>query len=95
MMSATLKRFISWGFIFCNAAKHKITRCGVIVPKEDMTIENEFGHIFFNVLWNGLLLHSCKFRFLVQFLLVVPTSAFVGMTFMLKYVIDGQESEAE
>ena len=96
LIPPTLKRFITWEFIFFNPAKHKISKDEVIVPESDMKLENAFGPLFFDFLWNGLFMRGCKFKIIMDFLLLVSTRDVMSMNYLQKYITaDGKQTESE
>ena len=60
------------------------------------TIENAFGPLFFDFLWNGLFMRGCKFQIIMDFLLQVSTREVMSMNYLQKYITaDGKQIESE
>ena len=85
LISAHLRRFLSWGFIFFDPAKHKIKVDGEIVPEADMIPENAFGPLFMDFLWNGLFKQTLNLHRLLEYFLSVDTQKFISMCYLQKY----------
>ena len=60
----------------------------MIVPESDMKIENAFGPLFFDFLWNGLFMRGCKFKIIMDFFLLVGTKEVMSMSFLQKYIAE-------
>ena len=60
----------------------------MIVPESDMTIENTFGPLFFDFLWNGLFMRGCNFNIIMYFSLFVVTKEVMSKSFLQKYITE-------
>ena len=61
-----------------------------------MIIDNAFGPLFFDFLWNGLFMRGCKFKIIMDFFLLVGTKEVMSMSFLQKYITeDGKQIESE
>ena len=89
-----LREFLKWGFIFFDANKHKITKDEVIVPKTDYRLENAFGPLFMDFLWNGFFMRCNKLDRIMPFLLALDVETFHCMGYLSKVEVISAESAA-
>ena len=82
------------GIHFFYANKHKITKDEVIVPKTDYRLENAFGPLFMDFLWNGFFMRCNKLDRIMPFLLALDVETFHCMGYLSKVEVISAESAA-